>query len=95
MKLKHQSLLNKSKIDREYDREMLWQVKLAYRLAFVFTVLSAGLMLVGIVYLVLGKISIGLVTAAIGLLIDRVSNLWMEFWRETKRGIDRDDDSID
>jgi hypothetical protein len=95
MKLKHQSLLNKLKIDREYDRELLWQVKIAYRLAFVFTVLSAGMMLVGIVYLVLGKISIGLVTAAIGLLIDRVSNLWLELWRETKRGIDREDDSIE
>ena len=88
MKITTQAQLLKSKIDREYYRELLWQFKLSYRLAFACTVFSALLIFAGIICGLFGHISIGLLSAAIGLLIDRVRKIWIEFWLETRKGID-------
>ena len=90
MKLTTQVKLIKLKIDREYYRELLWQVKLSYRLAFVCTVFSVILIFTGIICGIFGQISIGLVSVVIGLVIDRVSKLWLGLWCEAKHGFDRD-----
>jgi hypothetical protein len=88
MKLTTQTKLHKLKSKRDCERELLWELKLSYRLALACTMFSVLLIFGGIIYGLLGQISIGLLSTIIGLLINRVSKIWIEFWREARQGID-------
>ena len=85
MKLVTHTELIKSKI----ESELLWQLKISYRIAISCYILTGLSIVIAIICGLLGKFPMGLVSIATGLLTNQVSNPWLEIWREAKRGIDR------
>jgi CHASE2 domain-containing sensor protein len=72
-------------IANQQQLEAIREAKWSFNLALICTAVSSILIFIGLIVVLTGHLSIGLLTTVVGLICTQVSSLWLNLWRETKQ----------